>query len=44
MRETLKIMSMKTGAYGLSYFLSQTIFVLITTVAFTVAFITSDVV
>jgi hypothetical protein len=22
MRETLKIMSMKTGAYGLSYFLS----------------------
>lgn len=27
MRETLRIMSMKTGAYGLSYFLTQLVFV-----------------
>jgi ABC-2 family transporter protein len=44
MRETLKIMSMKTGAYGLSYFLSQVIYVIFTTIAFTVAFLLNNVV
>jgi len=41
MRETLKIMSMKTGAYGLSYFLSQVFFVVFTTFVFTIAFLVS---
>jgi hypothetical protein len=42
MRETLKIMSMKTGAYGLSYFLSQVFFVVFTTVVFAIMFVTTN--
>lgn len=42
MRETLKIMSMKTGAYGLSYFLSQVFFVVFTTIVFAIMFVATD--
>ncbi len=38
MRETLKIMSMKTGAYGLSFFLGQSIFIVIISLIMTVTF------
>lgn len=38
MRETLKIMSMKTGAYGLSYFLTQVIFTIFIAIVLTVVF------
>ena len=38
MRETLKIMSMKTGAYGLSYFLTQVIFTLFVALILTIMF------
>jgi hypothetical protein len=38
MRETLKIMSMRTGAYGLSYFLTQVIFTIFTAIVLTVVF------
>ena len=38
MRETLKIMSMKTGAYGLSYFLTQLIFTIFIAIVLTVIF------
>ena len=38
MRETLKIMSMKTGAYGLSYFLTQVIFTIFVAIALTIIF------
>lgn len=38
MRETLKIMSMKTGAYGLSFFIGQSIFILIIAIIMTVTF------
>lgn len=38
MRETLKILSMKSSAYGLSYFLTQAIFALITSVFITLTF------
>lgn len=38
MRETLKIMSMKTSAYGLSYFLSQLIFTVLITVLLSFTF------
>jgi hypothetical protein len=38
MKEALKIMSLKTEAYGLSYFLSQGVFALFTSFIITVAF------
>jgi hypothetical protein len=44
MRETLKIMSMKTAAYGLSYFLSQLVFVVFTTIVFCVTFLATGLV
>lgn len=38
MRETLKIMSMKTAAYGLSYFIIQQIFILVIAILLTITF------
>ena len=38
MKETLKILSLKTGAYGLSYFLSQSFFTLLTSLLITITF------
>ena len=38
MRETLRIMSMKTGAYGLSYFLTQVIFTIFVAIVLTIIF------
>jgi|LauGreDrversion4_2_1035121.scaffolds.fasta_scaffold367508_1 hypothetical protein len=35
-------MSMKTGAYGSSYFLSQVFFVIFTTIVFEIAFLVTD--
>ena len=38
MRETLRIMSMKTGAYGLSFFCTELIFTLITAIILTIIY------
>ena len=38
MKETLKILSLKTGAYGLSFFFTQLLFSLITAIIVTVTF------
>jgi len=39
MRETLKILSMQTSAYGLSYFMSQLIFTVVIAFLLTVTFL-----
>jgi hypothetical protein len=38
MRETLRIMSMKSGAYGLSYFLTQVIITIFTAIVLSIVF------
>jgi len=39
MRETMRIMSMKTTAYGLSYFFTQAIFAVITSFMISITFL-----
>jgi len=39
MRETLRILSMKTSAYGLSFFFTQAIFAVITSIVVSVTFL-----
>ncbi len=39
MRETLRILSMKTSAYGLSFFFTQAIFAVITSVLISITFL-----
>ena len=42
MRETLRIMSMRSAAYGLSYFITQMIFVTLISLLLTITFLFMD--
>lgn len=42
MRETLRIMSMKSAAYGLSYFITQLIFIVLIAILLTITFTLKD--